>query len=70
MSSTISNDQSDNFGYRGPAWWNLIYTQTQRTIKGKVVPHRTKLGYNGWERTTSTTSRAMIGGSFIKEDMV
>ncbi|WZZ52133.1 hypothetical protein YC2023_052240 [Brassica napus] len=31
---------------------------------------RTTLGYNGWERTTSTTSRAMIGGSFIKEDMV
>ncbi|WZZ27732.1 hypothetical protein YC2023_011133 [Brassica napus] len=31
---------------------------------------RTTLGYNGWEHTTSTTSRVMIGGSFIKENMV
>ena len=31
---------------------------------------RTTLGYRGWKRTTSTTSRAIIGGSFIKEDMV
>ncbi|WZY94919.1 hypothetical protein YC2023_067248 [Brassica napus] len=31
---------------------------------------RTTLGYNGWEHTTSTTSRAMIRGSFIKENMV
>ncbi|KAG5384618.1 hypothetical protein IGI04_036088 [Brassica rapa subsp. trilocularis] len=90
MSSTISNDQTDNYGYRRPAWWNPMYTRTQRTIKGKSPrgtcdiaittrrfrcdksgsARRTTLGYNGWEHTTSTTSRAMIGGSFIKEKMV
>uniref|UniRef100_M4DN17 Uncharacterized protein n=1 Tax=Brassica campestris TaxID=3711 RepID=M4DN17_BRACM len=90
MSSTISNDQSDNYGYRGPSWWNPIYTRTQRTIKGKSPrgtcvfaittrrfrcdksgsARRTTLGYNGWENTTSTTSRAMIGGSFIKENII
>ncbi|KAG5374297.1 hypothetical protein IGI04_042386, partial [Brassica rapa subsp. trilocularis] len=90
MSSTISNDQSDNYGYRGPAWWKPTYTRTQRTIKGKSPrgtcdiaittrrfrcdksgsARRTTLGYNGWEHTTITTSRTMIEGSFIKENMV
>ncbi|KAG5388532.1 hypothetical protein IGI04_030073 [Brassica rapa subsp. trilocularis] len=46
---------------------NIAITTRQFRCDKSGSVRRTTLGYNGWERTTST---AMIGGSFIKENMV
>ncbi|KAL0732737.1 hypothetical protein Bca4012_008946 [Brassica carinata] len=70
MFSAASDDQGDDRGYSGPAWLNPIYTQTHHIKRGKVVPSRKHPLINGREGTTSTVSRAMLGGSVIKENMV